>query len=630
MLGHRSRHSVRYWQRPASALQPVRRLDLKRHWPALAILACGALLVSLAALQFVWTGQLSEAQRDSMRTALANSVRQFEQELQRELEWLLRAFQADLRPGAPASWERYGERYDLWLQLTAHPQLLRRLVIYEPSRGAEAWMELPLGVGAPARVIPAEQVYELGRAIADRRTTRREGGAVRSLFWTLVPSAQALVRPELTVEEGRRGERAPRIVRRGQLILMLDWDYIAGTMVPAMVDRFFAGADGERLYEVAVVAQGSQRFLYRSDPGSDGRWLREADIRRRMRLYREIPAQPQAGPDRRDGAATGPEARPGPRPVREMLVPGLRLRSAAWERVVPIATEGRLDVLVAAKHVFGSLDEAVAQQRRSNLTVGFGVLLLLAGALVLVVVATRRAAQLTAMQIEFVAGVTHELRTPLAVICSVGENLADGVVGEASQVRRYGQLIRDQGRRLAEMVEQSLQFAALESGKRKFHVMPLDTAQAVDSALQQARPMIDEAGLTVEREDGRGLPLALADAKALQQALSNLLSNAAKYAKSGRWLRVETAAESSPSGREIQIRIRDRGPGIASHEAARVFDAFYRGAAASDGQVQGSGLGLKLARDLVRGMGGDLSVRSDPAGGSVFTVHLLVQAEAEA
>lgn len=606
------------------------RLDLKRHWPALAILACSALLVSLAALQFVWTGQLSEAQRDSMRTALGNSVRQFEQELQRELEWLLRAFQADLRPGAPAAWDRYGERYDSWAQSTAHPQLLRRLVLHEPSRGAEAWMELPLGADAPARVIPAAQVGELGRAIAaGRQPPRREGGAMRSLLWTLVPSAPALVRPEVTAEGGRRGERAPRIVRRGQLILMLDWDYISGAMVPEMVDRFFAGADGERLYEVAVVAQGGRRFLYRSAPGLDRRWLEGADMRRRMRLYREIPARPPAGPDRRDGAATGPEVRPGLRPARELLVTGLRSRSAAWERVSPMATEGRLDVQVAAKHVFGSLDGAVAQQRRSNLTVGLGVLLLLAGALVLVIVAARRAARLAAMQIEFVAGVTHELRTPLAVICSVGENLADGVVGEWPQVRRYGQLIRDQGRRLAEMVEQSLQFAALESGKRKFQVMPLDTAQAVDSALQQARPMMDEAGFTVEREDGRGLPLALADAKALQQALSNLLSNAAKYAKSGRWLRVETAAESSPNGREIQIRIRDRGPGIASHEAPRVFDAFYRGAAAGDGQVQGSGLGLKLARDLVRGMGGDLSFQSDPAGGSVFTVHLLVQSEAK-
>ena len=115
-------------------------------------------------------------------------------------------------------------------------------------------------------------------------------------------------------------------------------------------------------------------------------------------------------------------------------------------------------------HSSGSLEAAVSSQRRRNLAISSSVLGLLGASMGLLVLATRRAQRLARQQMEFVAAVSHELRTPLAVIRSAAENLADGVVHDEAQIRRYGELMRTEGRRLTDMVEQILEFAGIQSG----------------------------------------------------------------------------------------------------------------------------------------------------------------------
>ena len=193
-------------------------------------------------------------------------------------------------------------------------------------------------------------------------------------------------------------------------------------------------------------------------------------------------------------------------------------------------------VVVAAKHASGSLESVVERQRTRNLATGLGVLVVLAGAMALLMVSARRAEQLARMQMQFIAGVTHELRTPLAVIRSVGENLADGVVGTELQIRRYGELVRDQGKRLSQMVEKTLQAAALETGSAQLQLVSLDARKAVAKALETAQPMIEQAGFAVERHEGTELSRGTGGrGSALQQILANLLSNAVKYGEPGRW-----------------------------------------------------------------------------------------------
>ena len=121
------------------------------------------------------------------------------------------------------------------------------------------------------------------------------------------------------------------------------------------------------------------------------------------------------------------------------------------------------------KHPSGSLEAAVNAARRRNLLVSTASSAMLGASMGLLVVSTRRAQELARQQIEFVAAVSHELRTPLAVIRSAADNLADGVVHDEAQVRKYGELVRGEGRRLTEMVEQILEFAGIQSGQRALH-----------------------------------------------------------------------------------------------------------------------------------------------------------------
>ena len=125
--------------------------------------------------------------------------------------------------------------------------------------------------------------------------------------------------------------------------------------------------------------------------------------------------------------------------------------------IVEESSEPKWDLLV--KHQAGSLEAAVTATRNRNLAISLGVFTLLAGAIAMIMVSTRRAQRLAAQQMEFVAGVSHELRTPLAVIRTAAENLADDVVHDAEKTRQYGALINREGRRLSNMVERVLLFA---------------------------------------------------------------------------------------------------------------------------------------------------------------------------
>ena len=131
---------------------------------------------------------------------------------------------------------------------------------------------------------------------------------------------------------------------------------------------------------------------------------------------------------------------------------------------------------LVVKHPSGSLEAAVNAARRRNLLISSSILAVLGASVGLLVLSTRRAQELARQQMEFVAAVSHELRTPLAVIRSAGDNLADGVVRDDEQIRKYGDLVRNEGRRLTEMVEQILEFAGIQSGQRGFALRPVAVA----------------------------------------------------------------------------------------------------------------------------------------------------------
>jgi signal transduction histidine kinase len=276
--------------------------------------------------------------------------------------------------------------------------------------------------------------------------------------------------------------------------------------------------------------------------------------------------------------------------------------------------------LLVARHRGGSLEQAVARVRRRNLAVGLGVLALLGATAGILATSAQRARHLARQQMEFVAGVTHELNTPLAAIRSAGQNLADGIVTDPPQVRRYGGLIEKEGGRLTALVAQVLDFAGIQSGSRAYAAEPLSVARLVGEVLADHRLALEQAGMAVERDVPEDLPEVRGDATALRLVLANLVANAVKFGASGGSLAVRAAA--GPAGSPVTLRVEDRGPGIPREERERVFEPFYRGPAAERNATPGSGLGLSLVRHVVRAHGGRVHVEGREGGGAAVVLEL--------
>jgi signal transduction histidine kinase len=234
------------------------------------------------------------------------------------------------------------------------------------------------------------------------------------------------------------------------------------------------------------------------------------------------------------------------------------------------------------------------------------------------------ALKLAKMQMDFVASVSHELRTPLAVICASAQNIADGVVEEREQLAKYGTVIRNHSRQLAELVNQILLFASTREGQTHYVLRPLQVQPVIDAVLQNTRETVEQAGFRVESLVEPHLPKVVGDPTALAQCLQNLVGNAVKYG--GNHPRIALRAflhRGHDHGRdEIRISVEDHGIGIDPEDLPHIFEPFYRSSRVTAAQIHGTGLGLPLARNIAQAMGGTITVVSKLGLGSVFTLHL--------
>jgi signal transduction histidine kinase len=240
----------------------------------------------------------------------------------------------------------------------------------------------------------------------------------------------------------------------------------------------------------------------------------------------------------------------------------------------------------------------------------------------MIIISTQRARRLAHLQMEFVAGVSHELRTPVAVICSAADNLAEGFVGGKDQVKEYGAVIRNEGRRLAGMIEQILHFAAGQAGRVTYDLQPVQVSEAIADALANVTALPAAEGFTIERDIDTNLPPVRADFAALTRCLQNLVLNAVKYGGESCWARVRAEKSSADGAPGVRISVEDRGMGIDPADRPHIFEPFYRGKTAQAAQIHGAGLGLSLALDIAQAMGGRLTVASEPGRGSTFVLDL--------
>jgi signal transduction histidine kinase len=395
-------------------------------------------------------------------------------------------------------------------------------------------------------------------------------------------------------------------------VVLLDLDWITKTFLPGRARAHFGGERG-LAYRVTVLGSAPERrVLFTDEPDSPPRDPSAGDVTRMLFLQRSFPAgggpAPREGPDRPPHPGPGAGSSPPPGGPDRDLRPLRPEEGGAWQLVV--------------RHPSGSVDALVGGFRTRNLALSFGVLALLGTSALLVLASSRRASRLARQQMEFVAAVTHELRTPVTAIRSAGQNLSAGIVSDPERVRWYGDMIEMEGSRLSETVARVLAFARIGSGKQEYRPRPLSIAALVEKTLASYQLVLSEKGLAVETSVDEALPPVSADPDALELALRNLLDNAVKYGADGRWVAVRASA--SPDAREILLTVSDRGRGVGPKDVPRLFEPFFRGEDASTGGVQGSGLGLAVVQHVARGHGGRVTVRSERGKGSDFTIHLPV------
>jgi two-component system phosphate regulon sensor histidine kinase PhoR len=219
---------------------------------------------------------------------------------------------------------------------------------------------------------------------------------------------------------------------------------------------------------------------------------------------------------------------------------------------------------------------------------------------------------------EFVANVSHELKTPLAVIKANVETLVDGAVDDAENRGRFLDQIARQSDRLHALILDLLSLARIESGDEQFDFKPVPLAPLVQSCLERHRP----------RAEGRRQQLLLApdapaasvwaDEEAVDQVLDNLLDNALKYTPEGGSVRVTWAV----TGEEAVLEVADTGIGIPEADLPRVFERFYRVDRARSREMGGTGLGLSIVKHLVQAMKGTVRATSTLGEGTTFSVCL--------
>ena len=603
--------------------------------PVLLTALMAAIVVVLAVVQYEWSIQVSRAERDRMQRALDNSVRQFREDFNRELRRLTGGLQSGPLGFSNDSASAYARGYEDWRQRSNYPDLVRSVFLSTVDEGgASSLLQLNPESGAFEAVDWPEHLRSLQGLLTSPPSLPdvRSRLVINPVVWTILYEGPVLA--QVLADVPARGEPWGRrgFDRRfqGYAFVELDRDFLRDALLPDLVERHFAGLDG-LVFQVSVT--DGDVPLYRSDPDSSPDApadAREPLLWRQEELASRLAGRVRPGPEGR--AARAGERRPrgagrrrggpggpgGPPPGADAF---RRVRGMRDAVVSPPGADGAWELVV--RHSAGSLEQVVAAHQNRNLAVSFGVLLLLCVSMGMILVSAQRAQRLAKAQIDFVAGVSHELRTPLAVICSAAENLADGVVGEKSRIAEYGTLIRDEGRRLTAMVEQTLQFAAGQSNHQTYQLKRHPVAEIVEDALQQAKPALESADYQVEKAVAADLPSVEADAAALSQTLQNLIGNAVKYGGASRWVSVRAeSAEAPGGGQEVRISVEDKGLGISSHELPHVFDPFFRGKQATSRQIRGTGLGLSLARDVVVAMGGRISVKSANGEGSTFTIHL--------
>ena len=537
----------------------------------LVVTALATLSLLFAVLQYKWLSQLRAAELVSLQSRLRTATRQIETQFGLELSRLIVIF---------GEGDQFSVESNLrhWETSAPYPLILRKAVIANAAGCADSpcplWLQLHISELATGEL----------RDLSGLRRTE--------LVFDEVPALAFARFRHLADSTSHRRASKIRPMVTDWVVLELDRTYLSHTFLPMLVHQYL-GSDASQ-YGVAIVRDADYRdVIYESSRGSAQWALQAPDATGHLAYHSSMDSTYRPADDTRF--------------FRRIVSPASNSRQATsgegWRLLI--------------RHQAGSIGAAVRRTQFMNFTIAGCSLLLMGTAIATLIVVTRQAQSLAKAELEFVAGFSHELRTPLTIVRSAGYNLSRGVVADWTQVRRYGEAIQTEGRRLSDLVDRAMRYAALRSGKDSIAYEHVDLSKVVEAAVAECSMAMSQVRLRVQVEAEADLPAVRGDAMAIQHCIQNILDNAAKYASRSEHVSVRLAR----NDREIQLSLEDYGWGLHSDELRNIFKAFYRGKNARASNAQGVGLGLTLVSRIMQAHNGRITVDSKIGKGTKFTLY---------
>jgi signal transduction histidine kinase len=571
------------------------------------------LLPVLAIFQYYWLGQLSDAEKIRMKNNLQMSAERFSEEFDKELTAIYTSFNEITLNTETKKSEILNDTYINWKKKSNFPGIIQSIyaINLTPKQDIQFYKLDTNNTELKAVKWPQKYLFlkkYLNNDINNvffRLITLTHGPILKPISMIVVTQPSEILID--SIEEN--------CIDNWLIIVVLDENILMNHFMPSLVKKYFYQED-ELNYNLIILKEGeaSEEF-YKSEGYLTPSDFINPDVQTNIGSWRTrnmIIAAAQYVSDKSEVNITKKIKKEKSLSIK--VLTGDSTQNTETSKYL-IAKIDRWNLMV--KHAEGSLEVIVTKARIRNLLISYIIILILGIGIILALVSTRRLQRISQQQLEFVAGVTHELRTPLAVIQSAGENIVDGVVKSKEQYTKYGSLIRDEGKRLSNMVEQVLDYAGIQSKKQlsKFEKLSLTE-------------LIDEINLKFNKnskinfENKCGDLIIKGDKNALNIALSNIIDNSTKYCTENSHINI--FADISSDKNFYIIKITDNGLGIDKEDIQKIFKPFYRGKNATNNSIPGSGLGLSLVKGIIENHGGALTVKSEQMKGSTFTIKIPV------
>jgi signal transduction histidine kinase len=265
-----------------------------------------------------------------------------------------------------------------------------------------------------------------------------------------------------------------------------------------------------------------------------------------------------------------------------------------------------------------SIEQLTGKEKQLYLVLFAGIMTVMLTGIILIIRAVMHESEISRLKSEFVSNVSHELKTPLALIRMFGETLDSGIVTEEKSRRKFYSIIRKESERLTHLINNVLDFSRMDTGAKEYNFIETDLVDLVGNSIEAYNFQISNNGFKIENEmPDESINLKI-DRDAISQVLLNLLNNAVKYSDKEKYIGIKVSKNSDFA----MISVTDHGIGISKEELKKIFDKFYRVSTSRTRETRGSGLGLTLAKHIIEAHGGTIEVESEVGEGSRFTISI--------